>query len=195
MKPDDIPEDMPEDIPEDMPENISGDDSEETVQVPNLDPAFKYEVMRNEGAGGLKYCFACGACTASCPIHEIDHGFDPRKLARMVQLGMKDEVLSSPLIWYCSACRNCEQHCPQSVEFFNILNVLKNMAAEKGYAPYAWVVQTRHLMRTGMVFRTDEAWETRRKALSLPPLQLDGEKVRELIELSGLDELIVKKRP
>lgn len=174
MKPDNIPED--------------------SIQVSDFDPNFRYEVMRNKDAQQLSACFACGACTAGCPIHEVFYEFDPRKLAKMVQLGMKNEVLHSPYIWYCATCHNCEQRCPQNVKFFNILNVLKNMAAQKGYAPYAWVVQTKNIMQTGIVFRTNEAWEAKRKSRSLPDLKLDGEKVKKIIEISDLDKIEAKKR-
>lgn len=147
----------------------------------------------HEDAGQLNHCYACGSCTAGCPVHEVFPEFDPRKLAMMVKLGMKTQVLTSPYIWNCTACHNCEQHCPQNVQFFKILNVLKNMAAREGCAPYPWVIQTRNLARTGVVFRTDKSWEEKRRSRSLPDLGLDGEKARIMIELSGLDRITAKR--
>lgn len=161
----------------------------EYIELAELDPDFKSEVMKHEDAKGLNACFACGTCTAGCPIHEIFPEYDPRKLAKMVKLGMREEVLTSPYIWYCTTCHNCEQHCPQNVKFFNILNVLKNMAAKKGYAPNPWVEQTKQIIKTGLVFTTDEALFKKRISFSLPDLKLDGSKVKKIIILTGIDKI------
>jgi len=165
--------------------NISG----ESIHVSKLDANFRSEVMAHKDAWELNACFACGTCTAGCPIHEVFPEYNPRKLAKMVKLGMKKEVLGSPYIWYCATCHNCEQRCPQNVKFFNILNVLKNMAAEKGYAPSPWVEQTQQIMKTGIIFPADEAWVKKRKSLSLPALRFDGKKAKKIIELAGLDKI------
>lgn len=160
-----------------------------TICVAELDPNFKSEVMKHEEAQGLYACFACGTCTAGCPIHEIFPEYSPRKLAKMVKLGMRQEVLSSPYIWYCVTCHNCEQRCPQNVGFFKILNVLKNMAAKNGYAPPSWVEQTQLIMQTGTIFPKDEELDKKRKALFLPAMKSDGAKARRLIQFTGLDKI------
>ncbi len=57
-------------------------------------------------------------------VSELDRNFklevypqhDPRKIARMVNLGMRERALSGPYIWYCSDCWICEQRCPQNVK-------------------------------------------------------------------------------
>ena len=59
-----------------------------------LDAQFKYDVAALTGGENIKRCFACGACSGGCLISEIDPQYDPRKLIRMVLLGMKEEVLS-----------------------------------------------------------------------------------------------------
>jgi len=163
------------------------------VRIADLDPDFKSEVMKHEEAQGLNACFACGTCTAGCPVHEIFPEYSPRKLAKMVKLGMRKEVLSNPHIWYCVTCHTCEQRCPQNVKFFNILNVLKNMAAKEGYAPSPWVEQTQQIMQTGLIFPLDEALAKKRKSFSLPTLKSNGKKAKILIELAGLDKIKSKK--
>lgn len=107
----------------------------EPIRVSKLDPNFKSEVMSHEDARDITACFACGTCTAGCPIHCVYREHDPRKIARMVNFGMKDRVLGSPYIWYCSECYLCEKRCPQGVKFSSILDVLKGMALEEGYSP------------------------------------------------------------
>jgi len=161
----------------------------DVIRVAELDANFKSEVMKHEEAQGLNACFACGTCTAGCPVHEIFPEYNPRKLAKMVKLGMRKEVLSSPYIWYCVTCHNCEQRCPQNVKFFNILNVLKNMAAKEGYAPASWVEQTQQIKKTGLIFPLDKVLAKKRKALSLPAIKSDGKKAKRLIHLTGIDNI------
>jgi len=167
-------------------------ESEKTISTSERNPDFKSDVLMHPDAEGLNACFSCGTCSAGCPIHEVFPEYNPRKLAKMVRLGMRKEVLTSPYIWYCATCRNCVQHCPQNVKFFNILNVLKNMAANEGYAPAAWVEQTKQIMETGIVFPTEDNWIKKREELSLPSLKQPEEKIRKIIEQTGIGKIKVK---
>jgi len=169
------------------PERTSG--FKEPVSISELDPNFRSEVIAHPDAQGLNACFSCGTCSAGCPIHEAFPEYNPKKLAKMVRLGMRKQVLSSPYIWYCATCHNCEQRCPQNVKFFNILNVLKNMAAKEGYAPPAWVEHTKQVMKTGIVFPTEANWVKKREKLSLPSLKEDQKKAKKIIELTGIDKI------
>ena len=162
------------------------------VSSSDFDRNFRSEVMKHPDASGLSACFGCGTCTAGCPIHEVFPEYDPRKLAKMVKLGMRKQVLSSPYIWYCATCHNCEQHCPQNVKFFNVLNVLKNMAAKEGYAPSCWIQQTEQVAKTGIVFSTEEKWVKKREELLLPSLKLEGKDAKKIIELSGVNKIELK---
>jgi heterodisulfide reductase subunit C len=159
------------------------------VSTSELDPGFKSDVVAHTDARGLNACFSCGSCSAGCPIHEVFPEYNPKKLAKMVKLGMRKEVLSSPYIWYCATCRNCVEHCPQNVKFFDILNVLKNMAAKEDYSPAAWVDQTKKVMETGIVLATEDSWVKKREELSLPVLRVNGKKVQKVIELTGIDKV------
>ena len=51
----------------------------------------------------------------------------------MILLGMKEEVLSSNLIWLCSLCYTCYARCPQNVKFTDIMGVLRDMAVKENY--------------------------------------------------------------
>jgi heterodisulfide reductase subunit C len=164
------------------------------VQVSKLDPKFRSEVLKHKSAGGLNACFSCGTCTAGCPISEVFPEYNPKKFAKMVKLGMRRDVLSSRFIWYCTTCHTCEQHCPQNVEFFNILNVLKNMAAKQGYAPSPWVEQTQQIMRTGLIFPTDEELVKKRESLSLSVLKSDGTKAKRLIQFTGIAKIKAQRK-
>lgn len=104
-----------------------------TVAATQLDPNFKYEVANQPGGENIKACFACGVCTAGCPVSEIDEKYNPRKIIRMVLLGLREQVLSSDLIWLCSTCYTCYAHCPQDVKFTDVIGALRDMAIKEGY--------------------------------------------------------------
>jgi glycolate oxidase iron-sulfur subunit len=99
-----------------------------------IDANFKYNLAAQAGGENIKRCFACGACTGGCLISETAGvQFDPRKIIRMITLGMKDEVLSSPAIWLCLLCHNCSFHCPQDVRFSDVISALRYLAVKEGY--------------------------------------------------------------
>lgn len=116
-----------------------------TIQVRELDSHFKYEIAEKPGGENLKACFACGVCTAGCPISEIDERYNPRKIIRMAILGMRKEVLSSDLIWLCSLCYTCYAHCPQNVKFTDIMGVLRDMAVKEGYVSPSFLKQIKDI--------------------------------------------------
>jgi len=176
-----------------MNESENPFDYKETVAISDFELNFKSDVLAHPDAQGLNACFSCGTCSAGCPIHEVFPEYNPRKLAKMVKLGMKKQVLRSRYIWYCATCRNCVEHCPQNVKFFNILNILKNMAAKEGDAPGAWVEQTKQVIKTGIVYPSEDDWAKERERLSLPSLEEAGEKVGKLIEQTGIDKIKPKK--
>ena len=106
----------------------------EKIESKNLDSKFKYDVAAHPGGENIKLCFACGTCTAGCPVSAVDPEYNLRKIIRQVLLGMRKEVLSSPVIWRCVQCYSCTAKCPQNVKFRNIIKALREMAVAEGYA-------------------------------------------------------------
>jgi heterodisulfide reductase subunit C len=98
-----------------------------------LDPHFKYEVAEEPGGENIKVCFSCGVCTAGCPVSEIDPNYNPRRIIRMILLGMREQVLASDFIWLCTLCYKCYARCPQNVKFTDVMGALRNMAVREGY--------------------------------------------------------------
>lgn len=105
----------------------------EKIESKNLDIQFKSEVAAHPGGDNIKLCFACGTCTAGCPVSAIDPEYNPRKIIREVLLGMRKEVLSSPVIWRCVQCYSCSAKCPQNVKFRDVMKALREMAIAEGY--------------------------------------------------------------
>lgn len=109
--------------------------AEETIVLSELDPNFRKEIASIPGGENINRCYACGTCTVSCPVFEQDEDYNPRKIIRMVILGMRKEVLSSELIWLCANCHTCFERCPQDVKFTSIIHALRIIAtneAKKG---------------------------------------------------------------
>ena len=104
-----------------------------SISLNELDSQFKYEVASYAGGENIKVCFACGVCTGACPVSAIDPNYDPRKIIRMILLGMKERVLSSEFIWLCSLCNTCSFVCPQNVKFSEVMAVLRLLAIKQGF--------------------------------------------------------------
>ncbi len=98
-----------------------------------MDLDFKNQVASIPGGEKVKNCFMCGTCTAGCPVSSLNADYNPRRIMRMVLLGMKEEVLASPELWQCNQCHTCVAHCPQNVRFADVMRVLRQLAEEEGY--------------------------------------------------------------
>lgn len=107
----------------------------ETLEVGKLDPTFCEEVAAQPGGEHIRRCFACGTCVAGCPVSEVAPEYSPRKIIRQILFGMREEVLSSPLIWYCLVCYRCYARCPQSVNFTDVMRALRYLSLKGNYAP------------------------------------------------------------
>lgn len=98
-----------------------------------INAAFSAEVTAIPGGDYLNQCFSCGACSGICPVSQAIPDFDPRKIIHMIRMGLKDRLLTSNLLWFCSRCRSCVFVCPQDVRFADIMAVLRQMAVDQNY--------------------------------------------------------------
>ena len=105
----------------------------ETVNLQDLDPQFKDEVAAEPGCQHLLRCFACGVCTATCPVSEVTPGFSPSQIIRQVLYGQRSALLSSPALWHCARCARCSFQCPQDVRFLDIIQGLRHLALRDGF--------------------------------------------------------------
>ncbi len=105
-----------------------------TITTEDLDPRFATELTARPGGANLRKCYACGTCTAGCPVFQVDSDYNPRRLIRRILLGLRKEVLSSPVIWLCARCYTCTANCPQGVDFSDVMMALRDMAVAEGYA-------------------------------------------------------------
>lgn len=99
------------------------------------DPSFEHEVVAEPGGENLYRCYSCGTCASACLVRRVDPDFNPRLILRKVMLGMREEVLTSPVVWLCSACDLCYALCPQQIHISELMQAIRNIAIREGYEP------------------------------------------------------------
>ena len=130
-------------------------DKEQILSVKDLDLSFCEEVASQPGGEHIRRCFACGTCAAGCPVTEVDADYNPRKIIRQVLFGMRKEVLSSPLIWYCLVCYRCYARCPQKVNFTDVMRALRYLAIKGRYASSDTLKRMEEVDRFAQTMRHD----------------------------------------
>jgi heterodisulfide reductase subunit C2 len=103
------------------------------INLKELDKDFCNEVSSLPGGENIKKCFACGTCASGCPVTSVDEEYNCRTIIRQIRLGMREDVLKSPKIWYCMMCYRCYSRCPQKVNFTDVMRALRYLAIKNNY--------------------------------------------------------------
>ena len=91
---------------------------------------FIKEVMKMPGGEKILNCIQCGSCSGGCPsLFAMD--YSPMQIIKMINLGMKEEVLSSSTIWVCSLCYTCATRCPRNIDFPTLMMSLRNKTIQE----------------------------------------------------------------
>jgi heterodisulfide reductase subunit C len=116
-------------------------------------------------------------------VREIDDKYNPRKIIRMILLGMRERVLASDFIWLCSTCYTCYDRCPQDVCLTDIMTALKNIAAREGHIHPAFKEQARLVGTFGRLYEVEDFDNKKReKKLGLPPVKKAFNDVQQLVK-------------
>ncbi|MDW7674592.1 MAG: 4Fe-4S dicluster domain-containing protein [Bacillota bacterium] len=107
------------------------------METINLTSAFengKSFIGNVEAKSGVKVkaCYQCGKCSAGCPV-AFAMDYTPRQIIRLVQLGLKEEVLKCKTIWLCAHCETCYTRCPKEIELAKLMETLRMEAKAAGY--------------------------------------------------------------
>ena len=87
---------------------------------------FADQVRAIPGGEHLDACFACGTCVSKCMIQQkVEPEYNPRKLIRMVMMGMQEAAFKNPTTWLCSACDLCYSACPQEIHISQVIGAVK----------------------------------------------------------------------
>lgn len=107
--------------------------SEPLVFNPNV-----RRVIQSAVGADSHMCWTCRSCLNECPVNLATSRLQPLKFVRLANLGLLDEMLDLPQIWYCLTCNRCSQVCPMQVK----------PAAIIGYARSRWVASGRVSQKT-----------------------------------------------
>src|SRR3989304_9103421 len=89
------------------------------------------EAVKKKSGEDLSLCYQCLKCTAGCPTAPY-MDIRPNNIIRMIQMGMKKEVLRSSAIWLCIYCQTCGTRCPNEIHIGILMDALREMAVEEG---------------------------------------------------------------
>jgi len=103
-----------------------------TGEVVSPDPSFLGEVQ--EILGPISPCYHCNKCSSGCPV-TFAMDVLPHRLLRMVQMGLRQDVLASSTIWLCASCETCTTRCPNEVDIALLMDVLREMSVRSGAPP------------------------------------------------------------
>ncbi len=94
------------------------------------DANFPQKVKEASGTN-INRCYQCLTCSLGCPV-VFAMDYMPNQIVRMVQLGLKQQTLTSSTIWVCANCEACATRCPNDVEILRLMDTLREMALREG---------------------------------------------------------------
>ena len=93
------------------------------------DADFPQKVKEASGTN-INRCYQCLTCSLGCPV-VFAMDYMPNQIVRMVQLGLKQQTLTSSTIWVCANCEACATRCPNDVEILRLMDALREMALQE----------------------------------------------------------------
>ena len=100
------------------------------IDTGRTDQEFTARIERMSRAN-LSRCWHCLACSGGCPF-SADMDVMPNAVLRMVQYGLKADVLACSTIWLCVGCNTCATECPNAVDIAAVMDALRQVAIEDG---------------------------------------------------------------
>ena len=110
----------------------------------------------------LDACMRCGRCQEACPTHLTQKHLNPKKVIQDLKHHMerplkeRDElqlignVVAEEVIWECTTCRNCLEHCPVFIEpMVKLIDLRRNLVLHHGKIPKETHFAFRNIERKG----------------------------------------------
>jgi len=82
-------------------------------------------------------CVQCTTCTSVCPVVAVsedpsrDLDLTPQQIMNLLRMGLKDQTLGARMVWSCTTCYKCQEHCPQNIRVADVLYELRNTVAAR----------------------------------------------------------------
>lgn len=103
-------------------------------------------------------CYQCLTCSLGCPV-AFAMDYLPNQIVRMVQLGLKQQTLTSSTIWVCANCEACSSRCPNDVEILRLMDTLREMALRERVGVKVKAVAAFHDIFLGNIKRWGRQYE------------------------------------
>jgi heterodisulfide reductase subunit C len=103
--------------------------------MPPLPVVPQPKLRRLIDAGGLAdstMCWTCSSCDAECPVEIATNRLRPQRIVRFANLGLIEELIALPEIWYCLTCRRCNRVCPNLVKPETLIRYARAEAVRRG---------------------------------------------------------------
>jgi Fe-S oxidoreductase/nitrate reductase gamma subunit len=110
----------------------------------------------------LDACTRCGRCQETCPAHLTKKHLNPKKVIQDLkghmgrplrernQLHLIGDVVTEEVIWECTTCRNCLEHCPVFIEpMVKLMELRRNLVLRHGKIPRETRFAFRNIERKG----------------------------------------------
>ncbi len=111
------------------------------AEVLRTQGASRFEQVRGNGladrAESFWGCVQCTTCTSVCPVVAVseapakDLDLTPQQIMNLLRMGLKDQTLAARMVWSCTTCYKCQEHCPQNIQVADILFELRQIATER----------------------------------------------------------------
>jgi heterodisulfide reductase subunit C len=107
---------------------------ETTLSLTPGDKDFLDDLTGSAQANSFTVCFGCQNCTNVCPVvanyenPKETVGLLPHEIMHALALKQKELALSPKMLWDCTTCYLCQEHCPQGVCVTDVLYELKSLA-------------------------------------------------------------------
>ena len=81
-------------------------------------------------------CVQCTTCTSVCPVVAVsddpsrDLDLTPQQIMNLLRMSLKAQTLGARMVWSCTTCYKCQEHCPQGVPVADILYELRELGAK-----------------------------------------------------------------
>ncbi|TFF91477.1 CoB--CoM heterodisulfide reductase subunit C [Candidatus Thorarchaeota archaeon] len=157
-------------------------------------------MIKHAGGPNIQSCYQCGTCSGSCPAGARTN-YLVRGIIRKALLGLKEECISAPELWYCTTCYACTDRCPQDVSPTDVIKAIRNVAVAEGYMLQPHQKVALKVLESGHAVPLDkESWENLREKVGLERIPPNAsshpetiEEIQKMARKTGFDKLVESK--